>query len=392
MNLTKKPLVIVGSGFAGINTALNLKKFDLDIPIIIIDSQPSFLFKPLMYEVLSGEIKQWEVTPNLETIFSNSGITFLQNKLCEVDFSMNILKFQDNLHIEYQYLVLGTGSSHNSFSIKGVDENCYFFNDINDLDKLKIYLQQTTNNVKKDNLFIVGAGPSGVELACKLSDLYSNRFNIKIIEKADEILTKNKIFNKEEAEKALEKRKIDLLLNTTVEEVTEKEISLKNQINKQTKLQHHAIIWTAGVKPNLPYLKNDVARSLGRLVINDYLQLKEFKNVFALGDISIIEGKENLPITAQVAMQQGQHAAKNLNLLINKNDLVPFEFKDNGEMISLGLGEASISALGITLSGRFAFELRRLIYASKMPIFEKSFKSAASWLIEKKSFFSKRII
>jgi len=79
MNLTKKPLVIVGSGFAGINTALNLKKFDLDIPIIIIDSQPSFLFKPLMYEVLSGEIKQWEVTPNLETIFSNSGITFLQN-------------------------------------------------------------------------------------------------------------------------------------------------------------------------------------------------------------------------------------------------------------------------------------------------------------------------
>jgi len=316
----------------------------------------------------------------------------LQNKLCEVDFSMNILKFQDNLHIEYQYLVLGTGSSHNSFSIKGVDENCYFFNDINDLDKLKIYLQQTTNNVNKDNLFIVGAGPSGVELACKLSDLYSNRFNIKIIEKADEILTKNKIFNKEEAEKALEKRKIDLLLNTIVEEVTEKEISLKNQINKQTKLQHHAIIWTAGVKPNLPYLKNDVARSLGRLVINDYLQLKEFKNVFALGDISIIEGKENLPITAQVAMQQGQHAAKNLNLLINKNDLVPFEFKDNGEMISLGLGEASISALGITLSGRFAFELRRLIYASKMPIFEKSFKSAASWLIEKKSFFSKRII
>ena len=392
MNLTKKPLVIVGSGFAGINTALNLKKFDLDIPIIIIDSQPSFLFKPLMYEVLSGEIKQWEVTPNLETIFSNSGITFLQNKLCEVDFSMNILKFQDNLHIEYQYLVLGTGSSHNSFSIKGVDENCYFFNDINDLDKLKIYLQQTTNNVKKDNLFIVGAGPSGVELACKLSDLYSNRFNIKIIEKADEILTKNKIFNKEEAEKALEKRKIDLLLNTIVEEVTEKEISLKNQINKQTKLQYNAIIWTAGVKPNLPYLKNDVARSLGRLVINDYLQLKEFKNVFALGDISIIEGKENLPITAQVAMQQGQHAAKNLNLLINKNDLVPFEFKDNGEMISLGLGEASISALGITLSGRFAFELRRLIYASKMPIFEKSFKSAASWLIEKKSFFSKRII
>jgi len=205
-------------------------------------------------------------------------------------------------------------------------------------------------------------------------------------------LNKNKIFNKEEAEKAIKKRKIDLLLNTTVEEVKENEIYLKNQLNKQTKIEHHAVIWTAGVKPNLPDLKNDLDKSFGKLVVNDYLQLKQFENVFALGDISIIKDKENLPNTAQVAMQQGQHAANNLNLLIKNKDLLPFEFKDNGEMISLGLGEASISALGITLSGRFAFEIRRLIYASKMPIFEKSFKSAASWLIEKKSFFSKRII
>ena len=392
MNFIRKPLVIVGAGFAGVNTALNLKKFDLDIPIIIIDSQSSFVFKPLMYEVLSGEIKSWEVTPNLETIFSNSGITFLQNQLCEVDFSKNILKFQDNLNIEYQYLVLATGSSHNSFSIKGVDEFCYFFNNIQDLDKLKHYLHQTTNNLTKDNILIIGAGPSGVELACKLSDLYSSNFNFKIIEKTSEILNKNKIFNKEEAEKAIKKRKIDLLLNTTVEEVKEKEIYLKNQLNKQTKIEHHAVIWTAGVKPNLPDLKNDLDKSFGKLVVNDYLQLKQFENVFALGDISIIKDKENLPNTAQVAMQQGQHAANNLNLLIKNKDLLPFEFKDNGEMISLGLGEASISALGITLSGRFAFEIRRLIYASKMPIFEKSFKSAASWLIEKKSFFSKRII
>ena len=391
MKLIKKPIVIVGAGFAGTNAALNLKKLDIDTPIIIVDSQSSFIFKPLMYEVLSGEIKSWEVAPNLETIFANTGITFLKNKLLDVDFSENTLKFIDELKIEYEYLILSTGSSHDTFSIKGVDEFCYFFNNINDLNKLKVFLEKTSTNPNKENIFIVGAGPSGVELACKLSDLYSHKFNIQIIEQSNEILNKNKVFNREEAEKAIRKRNINILLNTKVEEISENEIFLKDRFDKKITLKHSGLIWTAGVKPNLPSLKNDVKRLSGKLIINDYLQIKEFQNVFALGDISVIEGKEDLPKTAQVAMQQGQLAAFNLNSMINNQKLSPFEFKDNGEMISLGLGEASISALGITLSGKLAFELRRLIYASKMPVFGKSIKSAASWLIEKKALFSRKI-
>ena len=391
MKLIKKPIVIVGAGFAGTNAALNLKKLDIDTPIIIVDSQSSFIFKPLMYEVLSGEIKSWEVAPNLETIFANTGITFLKNKLLDVDFSENTLKFIDELKIEYEYLILSTGSSHDTFSIKGVDEFCYFFNNINDLNKLKVFLEKTSTNPNKENIFIVGAGPSGVELACKLSDLYSHKFNIQIIEQSNEILNKNKVFNREEAEKAIKKRNINILLNTKVEEISENEIFLKDRFDKKITLKHSGLIWTAGVKPNLPSLKNDVKRLSGKLIINDYLQIKEFQNVFALGDISVIEGKEDLPKTAQVAMQQGQLAAFNLNSMINNQKLSPFEFKDNGEMISLGLGEASISALGITLSGKLAFELRRLIYASKMPVFGKSIKSAASWLIEKKALFSRKI-
>tara|TARA_Y100001968_G_scaffold321335_1_gene355583 strand:- start:10352 stop:11536 length:1185 start_codon:yes stop_codon:yes gene_type:complete len=391
MKLIKKPIVIVGCGFAGISTALNLRKFDLNIPIIIIDSRSSFVFKPLMYEVLSGEIRSWEVAPNLESIFANSGITFLKNELREINFSKNILKFKDNLNIDYQYLVLSTGSSPNSFSIKGVDEYCYFFNDIKDISKLKFFLEQDSNITTKENIFVIGAGPSGVELALKLSDIYNHKFNVQIIEKSQHILNKNKVFNREEAEKAIKKKNIDLMLNTNVVEIRENEIDITDESHNRITLNHHAVIWTAGVKPNLPNFTEEVPKLLGKLLINENLQIKGFKNTFALGDISVIESKEDLPSTAQVAMQQGQHTANNLNLLIQQKELLPFEFKDNGEMISLGLGEASISALGLTLSGKFAFELRRLIYASKMPIIEKSFKSAASWLIDKKSIFSKII-
>ena len=77
-----------------------------------------------------------------------------------------------------------------------------------------------------------------------------------------------------------------------------------------------------------------------------------------------------------------------IELLIQGKDLLPFEFKDNGEMISLGLGEASISALGVTLSGKLAFEARRLIYASKLPDITESLKSATTWILGKKSIFN----
>ena len=83
------------------------------------------------------------------------------------------------------------------------------------------------------------------------------------------------------------------------------------------------------------------------------------------------------------------HLANNLELLIKGKDPLPFEFQDNGEMISLGIGEASISGLGVTLSGKLAFEARRLIYASKLPDITESLKSASSWIFQKKSIFKK---
>jgi len=127
------------------------------------------------------------------------------------------------------------------------------------------------------------------------------------------------------------------------------------------------------------------------MLVNDCLQLSSHPNVFALGDISTIEGKSDLPVTAQVAMQQGVNVAHNINLLLNKEILKPFQFIDNGEMISLGIGEASISGLGLTLSGKLAFDLRRIIYASKMPKIDKSIRSTASWFLEKKSIIKKII-
>jgi NADH dehydrogenase len=389
MESLQKPIVIVGAGFAGMTFALNLKNLNPSLPILVVDSESNFIFKPLMYEVLSKEIRSWEASPKIANIFSDAGITFLKNCLTKISFKENILEFKDELKLSYQYLVICTGSIPNSFSIKGVDENCYFFNDLRDLDKLKSFFKKAQKTSHNKKLFIVGGGPSGIELACKIKDIFADQFEINVIEKSNEILNRNKIFNREQAEKSLEKRKINILLNSTVKEISETKIIISNEFGINS-LDKDIVIWTAGVKPNLSYLETDeIIKKFGRILVNKNLQIENYKNCFAIGDISIIEGIEDLPITAQVAMQEGNHLAQNLELLIQGKDLLPFEFQDNGEMISLGIGEASISGLGFTLSGKLAFEARRLIYTSKLPDITESLKSASSWIFQKKYIFQK---
>ena len=172
-------------------------------------------------------------------------------------------------------------------------------------------------------------------------------------------------------------------------QVSETKISISSEFGI-TSLDKDIVIWTAGVKPNLSFLETDqITKKFGRILVNNTLQIENHKNCFAIGDISVIEGMEDLPLTAQVAMQEGNHLANNLELLIQGKDPLPFEFKDNGEMISLGIGDASIAGLGVTLSGKLAFEARRIIYTSKLPDITESLKSASSWIFQKKSIFKK---
>ena len=94
---------------------LNLKNLNPSLPILVVDSETNFIFKPLMYEVLSKEIRSWEATPKFVNIFSDAGITFLRNHLTKISFKENILEFSDELKLSYQYLVICTGSIPNSF-------------------------------------------------------------------------------------------------------------------------------------------------------------------------------------------------------------------------------------------------------------------------------------
>jgi len=116
-------------------------------------------------------------------------------------------------------------------------------------------------------------------------------------------------------------------LNSIVKEVSETKISISSEAGI-TSLDKDIVIWTAGVKPNLSYLDNDeIRKKFGRILVNNNLQIENHKNCFAIGDISVIDGMEDLPITAQVAMQEGNHLANNFELLIQGRILYPLNLK-----------------------------------------------------------------
>ena len=135
------------------------------------------------------------------------------------------------------------------------------------------------------------------------------------------------------------------------------------------------------MKPVSPAFKNQEFISGERLSINEYFQVIGLRDVFALGDVSLNKQSPS-PVNAQAAVQQGEALAKVLIELRAGKQLTPFGYIDRGEMLGLGIGNATCTAMGLTLSGQLAFHLRRMAYLTKMPRLRQKIKSLGVWLLD----------
>ena len=372
-------VVVVGGGFGGLFSALAIRERLPERPVVVLEPHSNFAFQPHLYELLSGEMQSWEVAPRYRDLLSSRQMVWLQERVNRIDLDAGYLTTDKGSRLEWGDLILATGTEPNDFGIPGVSQHAQGFHSLNDVATLRERIHLLRQQRKSDAaLVIVGAGPTGVELACKLADLLEGSALIHLIEVGDEILARSRSFNRTKAQAALERRQIRLHLNTSVTAVTDNQVQLAGG----TSLRHDGLIWSGGSRPSLPPLKPESLVERRGISINSDLRVSGQANVFAIGDSSH-HAEAPWPGTAQVAMQQGEAVAAALAAMAAGQEPEPFEFQDRGEMLSLGLGDATLTGLGITLAGPLAFNLRRATYLTRLPGLSLGLRSAGAWLLNR---------
>jgi NADH dehydrogenase len=395
-------ICILGGGFGGLYTALNLSRLPWAVmpEIILIDKSDRFLFAPFLYELVTAEMQEWEIAPTFAELLIDTGIQFVQGVVTNINFenkqvevnigqsnSVHPIIGQQNL-VEYDRLVLAIGGETPMNLVEGASEYAIPFRNLNDFYRLnsKLELLEASNR-DKIRVCIAGAGSSGVELACKIADRLKNRVKdrgrVRLIDRNDKILSNSTDATRHIAELALSQRGVWTDLNTKVSEITDSEVTLDYADGRDT-LPVDIVLWTVGstfskMLQNLPL---EHSRQ-GAIATESTLQVKNEPDVFAIGDLADCHDRsgQSMPATAQVAFQQSQYCAWNIWASLHQKPLVPFSYIPLGEFISLGIDGAIASIFGkFSIDGLPAHTIRRLAYLLRMPTIQHQWKIGTHWL------------
>ncbi|CAN5862806.1 NAD(P)/FAD-dependent oxidoreductase [soil metagenome] len=395
----KKKVLIIGGGHGGLFTALDLTG---SADVTLVSDTDHFCFRPLLYEYLSGEVEAWHIAPDYTELFGDE-INFVFGAVETVDLQNQTVKVSTRQNLfDYDALVLAVGGVTNFWNVAGAEDFALPFRGIADADRLRNQMVKALDEVsptlapqdarEKLTFAVVGGGASGVELATKMSDLLTDAFkrrglkgepHVLIFEMDDRIVPGMGEDIRSFVEKTLLKAHIDVHLQTKVLEVKPHGIISEHNC-KKTEIETVATVWTAGVKVNPLIEKLNLAKDEGGLIIvNQTLQVKDFDNVFALGDIAKVE--EVAPIlagTAQLANQESALAADNIRAFFDGKDLKTKSFEELGEALSLGTHNAAVLVAGNVIGGALARDARFALYTSRLPTWHHRLKVGASWFFE----------
>ncbi len=408
MNQLTEPAVILGGGFTGLLTALNLCHQSYPRPVILIEQRDRFVFKPLLYELLSGEMTIDQVCPRYEQLLDCSGVTFIQDTVQTISLQQRQIELTSGLHYTYSNLVLALGSDISYFGIEGARENSMPFRTGADVMTLGQHLRtclqrasQTKDLQQRRALLtvaVIGAGPAGIEMAATLADLLPQWYDklggsfqeirVVVLNRGQEILKSDVNSHlRSTAEKALQNRAVpvEMLLGVAVGAVYPGQVEYKQQDHVEV-LPAATVIWTAGNKIHpliqvLPISEANRDRA-NRLWVMPTLQIPDFPDVFAGGDCAVL-GEDPLPATAQVAYQQGAMIAHNLKAIAERKPLKAGTVHLRGTLLKLGLGESAANLFDrFEITGRLGHLIRQGTYLELLPTPVHNFKATTDWLTD----------
>lgn len=370
LNKSSKRIVVIGGGFGGIEIVkgLNTRKYE----VLLLDKHNYFTFQPLLYQVATGGLEPDSVAYPIRKILSRkNNVIFRMAEVMEIITEFKQIYTNIGL-LPYNILILASGAMTNFFGMLETQVNALSLKSVTDALNMRSFILQNfeTALLTKDkevqkslmNFVIVGGGPTGVEISGSLAELKRHvlpndypeldlsMMNITIIESTNNVLDVMSDFSKRKSKKQLEELGVKLLLNTQLVSYDGKEAILKDG----TIIPTSALIWTAGVKGNIPNgFSADIIVRNNRLSVDDYHRVKGLEDAFAIGDMASMESNPH-PMLAPVAMQQGKNLAANLNR-INFAEWKKFKYSDRGTMATIGRSRAVADLKFIHLQGILAW-------------------------------------
>lgn len=428
---TRKRIVIVGGGFAGVECARQLESAlggDPGIDLVMINEDNFLLFTPMLPQVVSGMIETRHIVTPIRTICKKT--RFFEGRVKGIDpYAKTITVWggggAGRLTIHYDFAVVALGSEANFFGMPDVESNAFTMKTLNDaaelrnrvIDMLERAENETDPVLRKHllNFVVVGAGFAGIETAGELMDLLHDArrhyrsvgkddVRVVILEALQEILPG---FDKDLAafaKKRMEERGIEFRLQSAVKAFDGEEITVRRLAGGvggnsggrpeeengggdggDEAIMSKTLIWTAGVTPVNMIKRAMLKTQKGKVIVDDYLEVPEFPGVFAVGDCALFVDPNTgrpVPPTAQLAEAQGKTAAKNLAALIKNREKERFEFKSRGQMAVIGKRSAIASVFGMNMSGFWAWLIWRSVYLSKISSGEKKIRVLLDWMID----------
>ncbi|WP_335965854.1 NAD(P)/FAD-dependent oxidoreductase [Galbibacter sp. PAP.153] len=370
-------VVIIGGGFGGIALAKKLAKQEMQV--VLLDKHNYHTFQPLLYQVSTGGLEPDSIAYPIRKILSKYPNFYFRLALVEAIDTAKKKVSTDIGELKYDYLVLATGSRTNFFGNKEIEANSMIMKTVPEALNLRSLILENfeeallTDSLDEQdalmNFVIVGAGPTGVELAGALAeikkgilpkdypDLDTRRAQINIVQSGDTILKGMSDKASIKAEDFLEKLGVNVWKNTRVIGYDGDMVTTTTDLTFRTA----TLIWAAGVHGET--VNGLDAKELlvpgNRIKVNQYNQVTGFDNIFAIGDVACMvtpDMPNGHPMVAQVALQQGAHLGDNLLRLIEKKgSMKPFAYHDKGTMATIGRNKAVVDLPRYKFQGFFAW-------------------------------------
>src|SRR5687768_10612585 len=337
MARNKKKILILGGGFGGLFTALELAGAG---DVTLVDENDHFLFKPMLYEYLSGEVEAWHIAPSFSELLDD--VRLVRGGVTSIDLDQRAVTIEGRAApLTSDALVLALGATTNYWGVEGAAEFTLPFREIDDANRLRRRMTETLDHIQPDaapqdarealTFAVVGGGASGVELSTKMADLLRDAVKRRalrgeprliIVEMSDRLVPGMGDEIREYVEGELEAHRVEVHTSTRVARVTQDALTLEHN-GRETEIKAAGVVWVAGVRVNPAIETLNVEKDKrGLIIVDRTLQLSKHKNAFALGDLAFYpDVAPTLAGTAQLALQQAQLCARNVRAFLNGEEI-----------------------------------------------------------------------